>query len=106
MRRTETFVVGLTDSTAVKLPSSHLARLITKTRLRIVTDRRCQTQGQEVNNAVEVSMHGLKENYLRLLSLCSEVETLTSTVRLLEGRVARGEASYIGFKNDAPNGQL
>ena len=51
-------------------------------------------------------MHGSKENYLRLLGLCSDVETLASNVRLLEGRGARGGASYIGFNNDAPNGHL
>ena len=38
-------------------------------------------------------MHGLKENYLSLMGLCSQVETLASNVRLLEGRGARGEAS-------------
>ena len=51
-------------------------------------------------------MHGLKENDLHLLGLCSEVDELASNVRVLEAKVNRWEASYIGFKNDAPNGHL
>lgn len=80
MRRTETVVVGLTDSTAVELPISHFARLITKTRLGIATDRRWTTQGYKADNAENVSMHGRKEGYLRLLGLRSEVEKLASNV--------------------------
>lgn len=80
MRRTETVVVGLTDSTAVELPSSHLARLIARIRLGIATDRRWTTQGYKVDNAENVSMHGRKEGYLRLLGLCSQVKKLASNV--------------------------